>query len=479
MGTRKGNNESWIRETPDAGGYYEAFVSMGTKPNGKPDRRHVKRTSLKAVRKRVRELENARDAGRVTAAGRKIPTVEEMMERHLTVVLPGRRRAPRTIADYWSKCRNDIFPRWGGQRIDRVLPEHIEDGIAEMTAAGRAPSHIRKVLAILSSAYDIQVERENVGRNPCSSVDAPELDEPEIPVLTEDEALAILAAARERPNAVRWVLGLALGLRQGEALGLGWEHLDAATGNLDIWRQLQRLTWEHGCADGDDQLKVLRDPGQRKARRELLEHACALRNCKTKPCPDKCKHHSRSCPRPCPANCTGHARACKTRKLPAGCVPVAGALVLRPVKEKRRKSSPLVQEFLDLLRVHYEAQVLAAAEAGKDWEDYGLIFCQWNGRPIDPRRDWAQWGEILKASGLSPRRLHSLRHSAATFLIGQGVALPVVQQILGHSDIRVTQRYIKVADHQKRDASQKMAAALLGPRSSVTATKSDTAGDQE
>jgi hypothetical protein len=35
--TRKGNRESWIRETPNARGYYEARVWMGTKPDGRPD----------------------------------------------------------------------------------------------------------------------------------------------------------------------------------------------------------------------------------------------------------------------------------------------------------------------------------------------------------------------------------------------------------------------------------------------------------
>src|SRR5438477_58380 len=75
---------------------------------------------------RVQELERQRDAGIAGKTGR-VPTVEQMLTRHLDVVLPQRGRAPRTLADYWSKCRNDIFPAIGGQRIDRLLPEHIEE----------------------------------------------------------------------------------------------------------------------------------------------------------------------------------------------------------------------------------------------------------------------------------------------------------------------------------------------------------------
>lgn len=40
---------------------------------------------------------------------------------------------------------------------------------------------------------------------------------------------------------------------------------------------------------------------------------------------------------------------------------------------------------------------------------------------------------------------HSLRHTCASWLVMRGVPLPVVQQILGHSDIAVTQRYAHLA----------------------------------
>ena len=61
--TRRGNLESWISAKPNPRGYYEAKVWMGTKGNGQPDRRHVQRKTLAAVRKRVRELERQRDTG--------------------------------------------------------------------------------------------------------------------------------------------------------------------------------------------------------------------------------------------------------------------------------------------------------------------------------------------------------------------------------------------------------------------------------
>lgn len=405
----------------------------GTKAIGKEDRRHVQRKSLASVRRRVRELERDRDAGRTSKPGR-APTVQAMMERHLTVILPSRNRAPRTIDDYWSKCRNDIFPRWGGQRIDRLLPEHIEDGLAEMLADGHKPSHVRKVYLILSSAFEVQVARGNVARNPCRHVEPPAPGEGDRTFLTQAEARAVLAAAAERPNAARWVIGLGCGLRQGEALGLRWSYLNLDTGEMRVWFQLQRLTWAHGCAD---------------------PRACAAGHCKRKPCPKKCARHSRACPPPCPPDCTGHARDCPQRK--------SGGLVFREIKERRRKTVWLAPEFTAVLREHRDAQYLQAVTADREWEDNDVVFAQWNGRPVDPRRDWGEWCAILAAAGLPKYKLHVMRHSAATLALHEGVGLRVVQQMLGHSDSRITERYSHGSKSLALDASARMGGALLGP----------------
>jgi len=51
-------------------------------------------------------------------------------------------------------------------------------------------------------------------------------------------------------------------------------------------------------------------------------------------------------------------------------------------------------------------------------------------------------------SGLSASRdarVHDGRHTAGTLLLEQGVSLRVVQEFLGHSDSRVTERYTHVA----------------------------------
>ena len=84
-------------------------------------------------------------------------------------------------------------------------------------------------------------------------------------------------------------------------------------------------------------------------------------------------------------------------------------------------------------------------------KDIGRVFPDWH---PDTVSHWAQ--EALKEAGIVSHRLHDLRHSCATYLLKNGVALEVVQRIMGHSQISTTQLYAKVLDGMLQTEMQKL-----------------------
>ena len=70
------------------------------------------------------------------------------------------------------------------------------------------------------------------------------------------------------------------------------------------------------------------------------------------------------------------------------------------------------------------------------------------------------WDLIRKQAGMPHLRLHDLRHQYASFLVNSGRTLYEVQQILGHSDPTVTQRYAHLSTRALQEAADSAAAAI-------------------
>jgi integrase len=63
------------------------------------------------------------------------------------------------------------------------------------------------------------------------------------------------------------------------------------------------------------------------------------------------------------------------------------------------------------------------------------------------------WESLRAEAGLDRLRLHDLRHSAASYMAQAGVSLYVIQQVLGHSNPSVTQRYAHLSAETLLDAA--------------------------
>jgi integrase len=63
------------------------------------------------------------------------------------------------------------------------------------------------------------------------------------------------------------------------------------------------------------------------------------------------------------------------------------------------------------------------------------------------------WCRIREEAGMPDLRLHDLRHSFASMLVNAGVSIYEVKEILGHSDIKITERYSHLAPETQQKAA--------------------------
>ena len=113
-------------------------------------------------------------------------------------------------------------------------------------------------------------------------------------------------------------------------------------------------------------------------------------------------------------------------------------MVVRINQGKARKDRlvPLSPLLLDKLREYYKA-----FRPGP-W----LFPCKETTTHIDVSQMRILWNKAKQRAGVKAAGVHSLRHAFATNLLEQGVDLYSLQQILGHTNIQSTARYLRMTN---------------------------------
>lgn len=138
-------------------------------------------------------------------------------------------------------------------------------------------------------------------------------------------------------------------------------------------------------------------------------------------------------------------------------------LVYGPTKtHESQRTIPLTAPLLEALRWHQTRQHDERAAMGWGATDY-LFTAPSTGAMLHPSRLYAAFKAIAQTVGLGDFRLHDLRHSAASFLLAEGVKIKRVQAILGHATALTTMDiYAHVLDGDDSDALDRVQRRLDG-----------------
>jgi len=277
MAKRRGQREGSIFKRRD--GRWAAVVNIGWR-DGKRHRKYFYGETRSDVQKELTAALRAQDQGLPVAPERQ--TVKHFLTSWLAdSVRPTVR--PRTFVSYSQLVNVHLVPGLGHIVLSKLSPQDVQGFLNDKLKARRgnlpkekpggtsaqplkpkkletlAPRTVQYVHAVLKRALGQALKWGLVARNVAALVDSPSVRRQEVQPLSPDEARALLNAIGDERLAALYSVALALGLRQGEALGLRWDDIDLDSGTLTIRKAMQRV---------DGKLQLV-DPKTTKSRRTV------------------------------------------------------------------------------------------------------------------------------------------------------------------------------------------------------------------
>jgi integrase len=201
-------------------------------------RRYFYGGSREEVRRKLNQALKAIDTGTYTdSRGRGLG---EFLDQWLEeVVKPSVRQW--TFAGYEVHIRLHIKPTLGAIPLDELAPLDVQRWMNRKVGEGLSAKSVRYMRGTLRAALNQAIRWGMISRNVAMLGDPPRGSPYDIRPLDPDEARQFLAAIRGDRLEALYSVALALGLRQGEALGLQWRDVDLDRGLIRVVHQLQRV----------------------------------------------------------------------------------------------------------------------------------------------------------------------------------------------------------------------------------------------
>jgi integrase len=270
--SKRGQNEGSIYRTND--GRWRGAVSRGWKTNAEgkpvPIRKWLTGETRAEVSRKLTDELKRKEQGLPMVGERQ--TVGEFMKHWLEHVVKTKVR-PKTFESYEWITEKHLIPHLGRIPLAKLTPQQLQAFINERLKSGRLPKAkkehetesaaaaapeqtgtppsepdpslkprtVQHIHATLRTALDQAEQWGLVARNVASLVNAPRVQRLEVEPLSPDEARKFLEAVRDDRLEALYSVATAIGLRQGEALGLRWPDIDLVAKTLTVQNALQRV----------------------------------------------------------------------------------------------------------------------------------------------------------------------------------------------------------------------------------------------
>jgi hypothetical protein len=129
----------------------------------------------------------------------------------------------------------------GTVKLQKLSPQQVQSLLNLRLQEGLSPRTVQYMLVVMRIALGQALRWGLVARNVAQLIDPPRVERQGFLPLTPEEAQLLLVTAKNDRLAALYSVALALGLRQGETLGLSWSDVDLDRRELHVRRALQRV----------------------------------------------------------------------------------------------------------------------------------------------------------------------------------------------------------------------------------------------
>ncbi len=232
--SRRGNGEGSVFRRADGRWVGEAYVLQ---PNGGRARRTVYGRTREEVAAKVTAMLSKAAAGHVAPSSW---TVAEFVEYWLDNVGASSLRAT-TLSSYRWILANYVVPEVGSEKLAALTPPHVRKMLARLAARELSWNSRRLAHSVLRTVLADAVREQLIERNAAALVKLRREHVPEVVPWTPVEAARFLAASQGDRLYALFAVGVSLGLRRGELMGLRWEDVDLRTGLMRVEHSLSRV----------------------------------------------------------------------------------------------------------------------------------------------------------------------------------------------------------------------------------------------
>lgn len=211
--------------------WFIGYSGDGKQRYGSKTVRGTRRQAERALREIVGRL----DRGLATPS--RVPTLRQYVETWKKGEAAAKLR-PRTLRDYLAIFERHVLPALGPVPLNAIHTARIEAVlVAPLRKQGKYRS-AQLAVAVLSKVMRSAVKDPTLGLvgNPCAGVEVGSGPRRDVHPLTAEERAKFREAIAGTGHEALFLLLMGTGLRPGEALALGWEHLDLDQGVARVER---------------------------------------------------------------------------------------------------------------------------------------------------------------------------------------------------------------------------------------------------